>query len=124
MRAALSLEMTAILRMKRNKLQYRVNTGRETRLLDANELYPFAVRKQWNKVRGMHWKAVKMIVEEDLVAEKGKDKPSGYRKIKLLFARGVYEEEGVKASRKDWALFLSTGPQIGTSTMLQAYALR
>ena len=44
--------------------------------------------------------------------------------MKLLFVRGVHEEEDVQGTRKDWALFLSTDPLIGTSTMLEAYALR
>ena len=38
MRAALSLDMTAILRMKRNKLQYRVKVDRQTRLLGGEQL--------------------------------------------------------------------------------------
>ncbi len=85
MRAAMSLEMTAILRMKRNKLKYRVTVEGNTQLLDAKELYQQAVRRQWKKVRGMPWKAVEMIVEVDLATEKGKDKPAEYRDVKLLF---------------------------------------
>ncbi len=55
MRAAMALEMTAILRMKRNKIDvgYRVEMEGRTQLLDAIELYQQAVRKQWKKVRGM-----------------------------------------------------------------------
>jgi SRSO17 transposase len=124
MRAAISLEMTAILRMKRNKLKYRVTVEGNTQLLDAKELYQQAVRKQWKKVRGIPWKAVEMIVEVDLATEKGKDKPAEYHEVKLLFVRGINEEPDVDGSRKDWALFLSTDPLIGTSTMLEAYALR
>lgn len=124
MRAALSLEMTAILRMKRNKLQYRVEVDGERQLLDAKELYQRAVRKQWKKVRGMPWKAVEMTVEVDLATEKGKHKEPDYAKVKLLFVRGVNVEPDIDGSRKDWALFLSTDASIGISTMLEAYALR
>jgi hypothetical protein len=124
MRAALSLQMTAILRMKKNKLKYRVNINAKTHLLDAKELYQSAVRKQWKKVRGMPWKAVEMTVEVDLAKEKGKDKEPEYAKVKLLFVRGVNEDIDVDGSRKDWALFLSTDETIGVSTMLEAYALR
>ena len=124
MRSTKSLDMTAILRMKRNKLKYRVTVEANTQLLDAKELYQQAVRKQWKKVRGMPWKAVEMIVEVDLATEKGKDKPAEYHEVKLLFVRGINEEPDVDGSRKDWALFLSTDPLIGTSTMLEAYALR
>ena len=124
MRAALSLEMAAILRMKKSKLKYRMKSGRKSQLLDAKALYQRAVRKHWKKVRGMPWKAVEMVVEVDLATEKGKDKPARYHEVKLLFVRGINEEQDVDGSRKDWALFLSTDASIGTSTMLQAYALR
>lgn len=124
MRAALSLEMAAILRMKRNKLKYRIKRGKKTQRLDAKALYQQAVRKHWKKVRGMPWKAVEMVVEVDLATEKGKDKPAEYHEVKLLFVRGINEAQDVDGSRKDWALFLSTDASIGISTMLQAYALR
>ncbi len=124
MRAGLSLDITAILRMKKNKLKYRVEIDERTHLLDAKELYQTAVRKQWKKVRGMPWKAVEMTVDVDLATEKGKGKAPEYHSMKLLFVRGVNEEEDSDGSRKDWALFLSTDPAIGTSTMLEAYALR
>jgi len=123
-RAAQSLKMTAVLRMKRNKLKYRVRTGNRNQLLDAKELYQQAVRKKWTKVRGMPWKAVEMIVEVDLALKKGKDKPSEYHSVKLLFVRGINEDPDFDGSRKDWALFLSSDSMIGTSTMLEAYALR
>jgi len=67
---------------------------------------------------------VEMIVEVDLALEKGKDKPVEYHEVKLLFVRGVNEDEDVDGSRKDWALFLSTDPSIAVSTMLETYALR
>ena len=124
MRAALSLNMTAILRMKKNKLKYRVENNGQVHLLEAKELYQLAVRKHWKKVRGMPWKAVELTVEVDLATEKGKNKTPEYHSMKLLFVRGVNEAEDNDGSRKDWALFLSTDPAIGTSTLLEAYALR
>ena len=124
MRVALSLDLTAILRMKRNKLKYRVRIGKKTQELDAKQIYQLVIRKQWKKVRGMPWKAVEMIVEVDLATEKDKDALKQYHEVKLLFVRGINVEDDVDGSRKDWALFLSTDPSIGTSTMLEAYALR
>ena len=124
MRVALSLDLTAILRMKRNKLKYRVRIGKKIQELYAKQLYQLMIRKQWKKVRGMPWKAVEMIVEVDLATDKGKDAAKQYREVKLLFVRGINVENDVDGSRKDWALFLSTDPLIGTSTMLEAYALR
>ena len=123
-RTALSLDMTAILRMKKNKLKYRVKLGRKWQHLNANELYQTAVRKQWRKVQDMPWKAVEMIVEVNLSTEKGKQAKPEYQSVKLLFVRGVNEEPDVDGSRKDWALFLSTDPQLATSTILTTYALR
>ena len=52
-RTALDLGMHAILRMKKNKLQYRVVIDGRTQTLDAVEIYQSVVRKQWKKVRGM-----------------------------------------------------------------------
>ena len=124
MRVALSLDLTAILRMKRNKLKYRVRIGKKIQELYAKQLYQLMIRKQWKKVSGMPWKAVEMIVEVDLATDKGKDAAKQYREVKLLFVRGINVENDVDGSRKDWALFLSTDPLIGTSTMLEAYALR
>lgn len=124
MRTALSLDMTAILRMKKNKLKYRVKLERRWQRLNANELYQKAVRKQWRKVIDMPWKAVEMLVQVDLSSETGKYAKPDYRTVKLLFVRGVNEEPDIDGSRKDWALFLSTDPQIATNTMLTTYALR
>ena len=65
-------------------------------------------------------KSGEMTVEVDLATEKGKEKPGDYQEVKLLFVLGVHEEEDIEGSRIDWALFLSTDPQIGTCTMLEA----
>lgn len=124
MRTALSLDMAAILRMKKGKLKYRVKLGRQWQRLDANDLYQNAVRKQWRKVQDMPWKAVEMSVQVDLSTDKGKHAKPDYQDVKLLFVRGVNEDPDIDGSRKDWALFLSTDPEIATSTMLTTYALR
>jgi len=124
MRTAGSLGMTAILRMKRGKTRYRVQHGNGYRLLDANELYKRAVRKQWTQVAELPWKAVEMVVEIDLSTDKAVDAKPDYRPVKLLFVRGINDKEDRTASRKDWALFLSTDAQLSSARMLQVYALR
>lgn len=124
MRAALDLDMTAILRMKKGKLKYRIQINGKSHELDAKELYQRIVRKRWKKVRGMPWKAVELRVEVDLSKKKGKGVEPDYQEVKLLFVRGINEEKDVDGSRKDWALFLSTDATIGTSKMLEVYALR
>jgi hypothetical protein len=122
-RTALELDVCAILRMKKNKMNYRaVVNGRTKQMLDAQELYSYAVKRQWRKVRGMPWKAVSLDVELDL-AEKGEKGPR-WQPVRLLFVRGVKEPGEAQVSKKDWALFLTTDIQLSTSKMLETYALR
>ena len=65
-----------------------------------------------------------MEVEIDLSTEKGSDAKPDYQPVKLLFVRGINDKEDRTASRKDWALFLSTDAQLTSAKMLQVYALR
>ncbi len=70
MRTALGLEMCAILRMKKNKMKYRVVVKvRKRELLNAQELYSSVVKREWKKVRGLPWKAVALDVELDLAED-------------------------------------------------------
>lgn len=47
-RTALELEVCAILRMKKGKMKYRaVVHGRTKQLLNAQELYAYAVKREW-----------------------------------------------------------------------------
>ena len=70
-RTAIEVDVCPILRMKKNKMKYRVVIhGRKKELLTAEEIYAHAVRRNWKKVRGMPWKAVALDVELNL-AEKG-----------------------------------------------------
>lgn len=66
MRAALFLDLTAILRMNKGNMKYRVKISGRWQELDAKALYQHAVRQNWTKVRGVLWKAVGMIVQVDL----------------------------------------------------------
>lgn len=124
MRAAMKLNMVAILRMKRGKTKYRVPHGNGYRFLDAKQLYQRAVRKQWTQVADLPWKAVEMEVEIDLSTQTGVNAKPNYQSVKLLFVRGINDKEDRTASRKDWALFLSTDAGITSAKMLQVYALR
>ena len=73
MRSALGLEMCAILRMKKSKMKYRaVIKGRKKEVLNAQELYACAVKREWKKVRGLPWKAVSLDVELDLAEDNEK----------------------------------------------------
>lgn len=122
-RTALELDVCAILRMKKSKMKYRaVVNGRTKQLLNAQELYTYAVKRQWRKVRGMPWKAVTLDVELDL-AEKDEKKPR-WKAVRLLFVRGLKEPGEAQVSKKDWALFLTTDIHLSMSKMLEIYALR
>jgi hypothetical protein len=117
LRAALELNSCAILRMKKSKMKYRaVVGGRKPRLLNAQELYAHAVKREWKKVRGMPWKAVTVDVELDL-AEK-EEKIPRWQAVRLLFARGIKEPGDADVSKKDWALFLTTDTKLSMSKML------
>jgi len=122
-RTALKLDVCAILRMKKSKMKYRaVVSGRKKQWLNAQELYTYAVKREWKKVRGMPWKAVVLDVELDL-AEKDEKKPR-WQPVRLLFVRGLKEPGKAEVGKKDWALFLTTDIQLSMSKMLETYALR
>jgi len=122
-RTALELDVCAILRMKKNKMKYRaVVSGRKKQLLNAQELYTYAVKREWKKVRGMPWKAVVLDVELEL-SEKDEKKPR-WQPVRLLFVRGLKEPGEAEVGKKDWALFLTTDIQLSMSRMLETYALR
>lgn len=121
-RGALDLNVSAILRMKKGPLKYRVAIkGKGKRLLAAKELYAQVVKREWKKVRGLPWKAVAVDVELDLSVDKQK---TNWTAVQLLFVRGLKEPEDSVAGKKDWALFLATDVQLSISKILEVYALR
>jgi SRSO17 transposase len=122
-RTALSFGVCAILRMKKGNMKYRVATqGRKKELLDAKELYGKVVKQNWKKVRGMPWKAVSLTVELDL-SEDNQKQPE-WKTVQLLFVRGVKEPGEPEVGKKDWALFLTTNPQLSMGRLLEVYSLR
>ena len=122
-RAALGLEMCAILRMKKSKMKYRaVIKGRKKELLNAQELYTCVVKREWKKVRGLPWKAVSLDVELDLAEDD--EKTPRWQAVRLLFVRGLKEPADTDAGKKDWALFLTTDVNLSMSKILEVYALR
>ena len=122
-RTALELGVCPILRMKKNKMKYRVSAkGQKKELLDAKELYSYAVKGEWKKVRGLPWRAVTLEVELDL--SDAKQKTPEWTPVKLLFVRGLNEPGEPDVGKKDWALFLTTDTQLSTSKILEIYALR
>lgn len=122
-RTALELNICAILRMKKSKMNYRVViNGQTQQRLNAQELYTTVVKRKWTKVRGLPWKAVSLDVELDL-AKKGEKEPR-WEPMRLLFVRGLSEPDEEEASKKGWALFLTTDIQLSMNKILETYALR
>lgn len=120
---AQSLGLIGLFRMKKNKMKYReVNSSGQVTLLDANALYQKAVKGAWKKVRGMPYRAVTMNVE--LEVESDKKKAPDNINVRLLFVRGAAEQGKPCAGKKDWALFLTTAPEMSMTKMLEIYALR
>ncbi len=120
---ALSLEVTGIFRMKKNKMKYRfVSSKDQIEAFDANQLYHKAVKGEWKKVRGMPYRAVTMDVELDIAS--GKNKEPNYIHVRLLFVRGATEQSKPCVGKKDWALFLTTAPKMNMTKILEIYALR
>jgi hypothetical protein len=103
-------------------MKYRLVVEGQAIQLNAQALYTLVVKKKWAKVRGMPWKAVSLDVELDL-AEKDEKEPR-WKPMRRLFVRGLKETDDVDASKKDWALFLTTDLQLSMSKILETYALR
>lgn len=121
--ATQSLDITAILRMKKNKMKYRlVKANGKVDELETKELYQRAVKGEWKKVRNMPYQAVPMDVELD-ISETGKKGPTMI-KVRLLFVRGAADGGKASVGKKDWALFMTTAPEMSPTKILKIYALR
>ena len=122
-RAAYELGVCAVLRMKKGTMKYRFGAGAaEAQMLDAKELFAHQVRRRWRKVRGLPWRAVAVEVELDVRGDG--QKSAHWKRVQLLFVRGVREPGEPEVGKKDWALFLCTDTTLAISKMLEVYALR
>jgi len=122
-KTALSLDLTAIFRMKKSKMKYRIETSKEKiESLDAKALYQCAVKGEWKKVRGMPYRSVTLNVALDIKDKESKEPE--WINVKLLFVRGSADGGSDSAGKKDWALFLTTDPTMALTKILEIYALR
>ena len=113
--------LTAIVRMKKNKMKYRVTVDGFSHLLCAKELYKQHVKGQWQTLNNMPYQSKSIVVELNLTSS---DKElAQWIKVKLLFVRSVNEAKQ-QASKYDWALFLTTDSQLEDDKILEVYALR
>ena len=122
---ALNLNLTAILRMKKNAMTYRLNSWEEgqqqTSLLDVRALYRRVVRKHWQKLNGLGYQVYPVDVELSLEGSGGEPQ---WVPVRLLFVRGLAETDQDVAGPKHWAVFLCTDRTLSTVDILETYALR
>ncbi|NEV63494.1 transposase [Thiorhodococcus minor] len=123
-KTALDLNLTAILRMKKNTMKYRLTTWKDgaqhTQLLDAQGLYRHSVRKHWQTLKGMPYQTSCLDVELSLE----RDGEVEWIPVRLLFVRGLNQDADGPGGANAWALFLSTDRALSPAAILEFYALR
>lgn len=124
-KTALDLDLTAILRMKKNTMKYRLKTwengAQHTQLLDAQGLYRHSVRKHWQTLKGVPYQSSCLDVELSLDSDGGEVE---WIPVRLLFVRGLNQDADGPGGANRWALFLSTDRAISPAAILETYALR
>ncbi|KAF3981058.1 MAG: transposase [Methylococcales symbiont of Hymedesmia sp. n. MRB-2018] len=118
--------LTAILRMKKSKLKYRVSETIDDKIIHSDRnikaLYQQSVRKQWQKIPGQKYQAKVVDVELNL-AQTPKD-DAQWIQICLLFVRGADKETKAQTGKHDWAVFLCTDTGLAATEILELYAMR
>jgi SRSO17 transposase len=113
--------LVGIVRMKKNKMKYRLVVDGKVKLLCAKALYKEHIKGCWQTLNHVPYQSKSIVVELNLASS---DKePAQWVKVKLLFVRSVNEEKQ-QASKHDWALFLTTDSQLDDEKILEVYALR
>lgn len=119
-------QLTAIVRMKKDKTKYCYTTfeaGRKQKhRLTATELFRQAVRTQWDKLPGSRFQVKTIEVALNLASQAAD--PDQWIKVRLLFVRGADKGSKPAAGKHDWALFLCTDPELSPQQILEVYALR
>jgi len=126
LRSTEELSLTAIVRMKKGKLKYRLTTYKNEQEivqdLDLKELYKQTVRKKWQKISGQPYQCKVLDVQLNLAGSE--KEPEQWRNVRLLFVRGNAEVEKQETGKHDWAVFLSTDINLEPEKILEIYALR
>ena len=126
LRMTLDNDLTAILRMKKDKTKYRHTTFKQgmkqEQMLTATELFQQVVRKQWDKVPGTRYQSKSLEVGLNL--KKQSTDPDHWVTVRLLFVRGANADSKPQVGKHDWALFLSTDTELSPQKILEIYALR
>lgn len=121
LRMTITHSLIAIVRMKKNKMKYRLSVDGVSHLLCAKELYKLHVKGHWQALNNVPYQSKSIVVELNLTAST--KEPAQWVKVKLLFVRSVNEAKQ-QASKHDWALFLTTDYQLKDEKILEVYALR
>jgi SRSO17 transposase len=112
--------LVPVLRMKKNKMKYRMNEyvhGEKVSWeLDIQELYRHSIRKNWEPVRGQKYQAKAVDVELN--------DPEQWINVRLLFVRGNAGDTQATVGKHDWAVFLTTDRALSPVEMLELYSLR
>ena len=120
LRMTIEHSLVAIVRMKKNKMKYRLVVDGVSHLLSAKELYQRYVKGSWQTLKNMPYQSKSITVELNLSSSD--QEPAQWVKVKLLFVRSVNEAKQ-QASKHDWALFLTTDSQLEDEKILEVYAL-
>jgi hypothetical protein len=118
--------LTAILRMKKSKLKYRISETIADKIthsdMDIKALYQHSVRKQWKRIPGQKYQA--KIVDVSLNLAQTAKEEAQWINIRLLFVRGIEQETKTQAGKHDWAVFLCTDTMLTATEILELYAMR
>jgi SRSO17 transposase len=118
--------LTAILRMKKSKLKYRISEYVKGEIInrdrDVKALYKHSVRQQWKKVPGQRYQAKVVDVKLNLTLTDKEE--AQWTPVRLLFVRGIDQETNTQAGKHDWAVFLCTDTALTATEILELYAMR
>ena len=119
-------DLTAILRMKKSKLKYRISEYRKDQIvqreLDIKSLYQHSIRKQWKTIPGQRYQAKTVDVELNLAPTAKED--AQWIRVRLLFVRGTDQPTKAQVGKHDWATFLCTDTSLTATDILELYAMR
>ena len=122
MKCALDNGLTAVLRMKKSKLKYRItNEDGTQQCLDAKQLYERFARRGFRRLEALQWMTYSMQVQVNLSTASDAEQ---YQPARLQFTRGLKDQADEADGRKDWVLFLSTDAELCEGKILEVYALR
>lgn len=118
--------LTAIVRMKKNKMKYRLSQLKDGKLIcrdmDAASLFQSAVRGQWENISGQPYQSKTLDVKLNL--NEPQDKEERWIKVRLLFVRGIADADKAQPGKHDWAIFLTTDVSLSPQRILELYAMR